>query len=221
MISPQEIYVQFLIKINKNATGSGVTCDRSKFVLIFNECKNRWVETHLKSKDSILIDSIQEVIKPEKFLNGTVTDTYVEYPLTNDFYELIGGSCKAQKGECKGKVYIREIKNQDKWLLEFDEFSKPDFDYEWTFCTIQGNSIRVYKDEFDVLETNIEYYSVISDIDIEGYIKIDGTASTNVPINLSKQYVDQIVNLAAEEFERNIMNPLGLQLAKDRTQNQE
>ena len=73
----------------------------------------------------------------------------------------------------------------------------------------------------DVEDATIEYYEVLPNLDIEGYIHLDGIPSTNIPIPLSEQYVDQIINLAAEEFERNFQNPNDLQIAKDRTRSQE
>ena len=62
---------------------------------------------------------------------------------------------------------------------------------------------------------------MIPDLSIEGAIDINGNPLVNVPIPLSEQYVDQIVNLAAEEFERDFQNAQDLQIAKDRTKSQE
>lgn len=79
----------------------------------------------------------------------------------------------------------------------------------------------MYKSDFNIENVTLEYYKVIEDLDIEGYTHLNGNASINKPINLSEQYIDQILNLAAEEFERNFQNPNDLQLAKDRTKSQE
>ena len=62
---------------------------------------------------------------------------------------------------------------------------------------------------------------MIPELDIEGYEHLDGSISSNVSIPLSEQYIDQIVNLAAEEFMRDFQDSQGLQLSKDRTKNQE
>ena len=113
---------------------------------------------------------------------------------------------------------MREVKNQNKQVLTFDVNQRPDFDYEWTFCSVQGGNIRIYRNDFDILKSDIEYYSVIPDIDIAGYNNIDNQPSIDIPLTIiSDQYIDQIINLAAEEYMRDFQDPNGLQLAKDRT----
>lgn len=221
MTQPEEIYLKLLFKVNKGNSGGNIAIDKPRFVLLFNECKNRWVERHLKDKDSILIDSLWEVIKPAELLNPTNSKFYTEFSLPDDFYEFIGGNCEAKKLNCRRTIFMREVKNQNKNILLFDVNQAPSFEYEWTFCSIQNGQIRIYISDFDVLKTNIEYYKVIPDIDIVGYTKMDGSASTSIGIDISVQYVDQIINLAAEEYMRDFNNPEQLALAKDRTNSQE
>ena len=220
-MTSEATYLNLLQKINRGNTQFNNTLDRARAVLILNECKNRWVEKHLKEKDSILIESLQEIIKTEILSFGNDKGEYVEYELKDDFYESILAKCQAQKENCKNTVYSREVKTQNKNINQFDENLKPDFDFEWTFHTIQGNFLKVYKTDFDILSTTFEYYSVIPAFDIEGYEKLDGQQSTNKPFILSDQYVEQIINMAAEEYMRDFNDPNGLQIAKDRTNNQE
>lgn len=221
MISPELIYIKFLNKVNKAGTQGDIAIDKERFVLIFNEVKNRWVEKHLKVKDSILIDSLWEIVKTETLSTGIKKNDYFQFDIPEDFYELIVAKCKAKRKKCKKELFLREVKNQDKNVLRFNSNYKPDFDFEWSFISIQSGTVRVYTSDFDIENVTIEYYQVIPNLDIEGYEHLDGTASTNVTIPLSEQYIDQIINLAAEEFERNFQNPNNLQIAKDRTRSQE
>ena len=220
-MSPELIYTKFLLKINKGNSGGNIACDRARFVLIFNEVKNRWVESHLKDKDSILIDSIWEIVKTVNLTNGINIDGYTEFEIPFDFYELILANCEAQRESCRKTIFLREVKNHDKNTLRFNLNYKPDFDFEWSFCSLQGGYIRVYRDDFVVNNLTIEYYKVIPNIDIEGYTHLDGSPSTNIGIEISEQYVDQIINLAAEEFMRDFQDPNNLNIAKDRTNSQE
>jgi len=220
-MSPDLIYIKFLLKVNKGNSQGNIAIDKERFVLIFNEVKNRWVEKHLKEKDSILIDSIWEIVKTAELSNPQEFEEYFQYEIPFDFYELILAYCEAQRGECKKEIFVREVKNQDKNTLRFNLNYKPDFDFEWSFCSLQGGYIRIYKSDFKVTKLKIEYYKVIPNIDIEGYITLDGAPSTNIGIDLSEQYVDQIINLAAEEFMRDFQDPNGLNISKDRTNSQE
>ena len=222
MYTPETVYLKFLQKINKNSTQFNIACDKGRFVLIFNEVKNRWVETNLKGKDSILIDNLRETIKNALLINpAKITDDYVEYDVPDDFYEHILTKCSCEKDGCKGLVYSREVKNQNKNILEFDENQRPDFNYEWTFNSIQGVSLRVYKKDFKILESELEYYSAIPDFDIAGYINVLGQPSTDSPINIiSDQYIDQIISLAALEFMLDYESSAGVQAAKERVNSQ-
>jgi len=221
MVSPELIYLKFLNKINKGNTQGDIACDKERFVLIFNEVKNRWVEQTLKVKDSILIDSLWEIVKTEILKDGTDKKEYIEFKIPEDFYEVVLAQCSAKRGKCKKNLFLREVKNQDKNILRYNINYRPDFDFEWSIISIQSGTLRVYKSDFNIENVTLEYYKVIEDLDIEGYTHLNGNASINKPINLSEQYIDQILNLAAEEFERNFQNPNDLQLAKDRTKSQE
>lgn len=220
-MQPELMYQKFLLKINKGNTNFNISCDKARFVLIVNEVKNRWVETHIKDKDSILIDSLQEVVKTTEILTGIDKGDYIEYDLPFDFYEDITVKCEASRNGCKKVLYSREIKNQNSNLLQFDNNQKPDFDFEWTFHKVISNSIRLYRSDFNIDKMYFTYYSVLPEFDIEGYININNVPSTNKPITISDQYVDQILNLAAEEFMRDFENSNGLAIAQNRTQNQE
>jgi len=221
MVSPELIYIKFLNKVNKGNTRGDTAVDKERFVFIFNEVKNRWVERFIKTKDTILIDSLWEIVKTINLYNGVKKQDYFEFLIPADFYELILVQCNAKRKSCKKRLFVREVKNHDKNILRSNSNYKPDFDFEWSFASVQNGYLRIYVTDFDVEDATIEYYEVLPNLDIEGYIHLDGTPSTNVPIPLSEQYVDQIINLAAEEFERNFQNPNDLQIAKDRTRSQE
>ena len=222
MYTPQVVYLKFLQKINKNSTQFYIACDKGRFVLIFNEVKNRWVETNLKGKDSILIDNLRETIKNVNLLSPpTIEKDYVEFPVPEDFYEHILTKCVCKKENCEGLVYSREVKNQNKNILEFDENQRPDFDYEWTFNSVQGGNIRIYKRDFSIEEAELEYYSAIPDFDMAGYINVLNQPSVDNPITIiSDQYVDQIISLAAKEFMLDYESQTGIQAANERINSQ-
>ena len=220
-MQPELIYQKLLLKVNKGNTEFNIALDKPRAVLIINEVKNRWVESHIKDKDSILIDSLQEVVKTEEFLVGADKNTYMEYEIPFDFYEGILLSCEAQREKCKKTIYSREMKNQNQNILLFDSNLEPDFDFEWTFHQIISSTLRVFVKDFKINKVTFTYYSVIPEFDIEGYVDINGNPSTNKPIELSDQYVDQIINLAAEEYMRDFQSTTGLSIAQNRTSSQE
>lgn len=210
-------YFKFLQKINKNNTQYNTECDRPRFVLLINEAKHVWAKSSIKGdKGSVLIEHVQDLVKDVVLTSPTPKEEYTEFDFKEEYYETIGGFCQAKKGKCKQIIRLREVKNQDKQLLYFDSSNQPSFEYEWSYYTIQDNKIRIYKKDFNVLSATIEFYQLIPEFDIEGYTKIDGSSSTNIPFQLSDDHVDEIINVAALDFQRINENQLGFQVSKER-----
>ncbi len=216
---PPLVYEKFLLEINKGNTQYNVACDKARFVLIFNKEKHTWVNENLKNKDSVLIDNLREIVASSELLNPVVKDSFVSFNTEIDFYEPILVKALCEKDDCKRTIFSREVKNQNRNIFEFDENQKPDFDYEWTFHSFQDKTLNIYKTDFKVISAEFEYYKVLPEFDIEGYMKIDDVASENKELPLSDQYIDQIIDYAATEFMRNYKDSLGFQLAKEREKN--
>ncbi len=215
-MNPEIAYQKFLLKINKGNTEFNIQCDKARFALIVNEVKNIWQKDKLKYKDSILIDDLQSLVLSVTQTSGTNKKDYTEFILPPNFFEIISLSCDVLKGKCKKHIYSREIKAQNKNLLQFDDNQKPDFEWEWTFHQVASNTVRVYKTDFSIQQIFLSYYKGLSDFDIEGYITINNIPSTNIPLPLEDRFMDEIINYAVEEFFRDSQNPQGYQLAKDR-----
>lgn len=215
-MNPEIAYQKFLQKINKGNTEFNIQCDKARFALIINEVKNVWESNKLKFKDSILIEDLQSLVLNIEEISGIDKGDYLEFTLPSNFFECISLSCEVERGSCKKVIYSREIKGQNKNLLQFDENQKPDFDWEWTFHQIATNKVRVYKTDFKVNKINLSYYISLPIFDIEGYITIDNNLSTNLPLPIEDRFMDEIINYAVEEFFRDSENSIGYQLAKDR-----
>jgi hypothetical protein len=215
-MNPEIAYQKFLLKINKGNTEFNIQCDKARFALIINEVKNIWENDKLKNKDSILIDDIQSLVVTTSKINGTDKGDFIEFPIDSNFFECISVTCEAVKNKCKKVIFSRPSKGQNKNLLEFDENQKPDFDWEWTFHQIASNSIKVYKTDFTIPKITVTYYLNLPTFDIEGYINIDNTNSTNQPLPIDDRFMDEIINYAVEEFFRSSENSIGYQLADSR-----
>lgn len=213
----QEIYYKLLQKAQKNNTEFNIAIDKPRAVALINEAKHNWAKTLIKkNKDSSLIEHIQELVVDKELLNPRKEKEYAEFDFTENLYETIGGYCLAKKDKCKQILRLREVKNQDKQLLYFDSGNEPSFEYEWSYYTYQDNKIRVYTKDFVVLSTTIEYYRFIEEFDIDGYIKMDGSNSTDSTINLPDDNVDQIINEAVKDYFRITENQVGFQLSGEK-----
>ena len=214
-----ESYYNFLTKINRNNTQGNVYCDIATYVSIYNRQQDKWVDDKLKEKDSVLIDDLQEIVKSKIETNKTSTTDYDEYELAEDWFQFISGTVLVKQDVCKRNLNLRPIKNQNVQIQTFDDSLQPSFDYEWTMYTLQNDKIRVYKKDFKTESISYTYYKVIPSIDVEGYIKIDNTASSNINPILKDRFVDEIIDMSVTEFFRNTQNQAGFQTAKERELN--
>lgn len=216
-MTSQEVYFKFLLKINKNNTQGNISCPISTFVLLYNECQRRWFNRFVPPKDADDIANtesslISTIISPVKS-----TDEYSEYPLPSDWFANSNVYVLANKGNCKNqKINLRQINSALVRNYMFDDSQQPSFDYEWSFYTIEGKNIRVYKTDFELGKLYFNYYKEPQEIDVAGYIKVDNSISTDVNPELADIFVDQIISETATEYMRNYEYPQGLQIAQNR-----
>lgn len=211
-----ESYYNFLTKINRNNTQGNIYCDIATYVQIYNRQQDKWVDVKLKEKDSVLIDDLQEIVKSKIETNKTSTTDYDEYVLADDWFQFISGTTLVKQDSCKRNLNLRPIKNQNVQIQSFDDSLQPSFDYEWTMYILQNDKIRVYKKDFKTESISYTYYKEVPKIDIEGYIKIDNTASTNINPILKDRFVEEIIDMSVTEFFRNTQSQVGFQLSKER-----
>lgn len=220
----QEAYIKFLNKINKDNTSDNIHVDKGRFVLIFNEEQNRWSTERYNRKDrDSLLDIQILLVDNQEIINGNPNPKgYTTFPLPADYASYVVSYSIASKGNCTGKVVRNWITNHfdlnDKLR---DANTRPSFEYEETLVTVGGEELQVYTDNFTVDKLVFTYYRHPKQVDIAGYIKVDGTSSTNIDPELADEYVDQIISRCAKEVMRVFENQEGLVNSNDRIKTEE
>lgn len=213
-----DLYQKILVKVNKNDINKNIKVPKSKFVLIYNEFQRKYVhDIHDNQNNSKKIFSIRELLKldtelekVESFKNKDV------FKLPEDMNEYDTSYSIANKGICKSVLYNWDIKPKNLTTYLQDENNKPSFDYQETIVVLDGKNLSVYKNDFDIEKVYLNYYKEPREIDIEGYIRIDGSESTNIDPELSDTDLDKILDLCAIEITRNYEDINSLQLAQSR-----
>lgn len=216
-MTSEETYIRLLLKCNKNNTRGNIDIDRSEFVLIFNEQQRNWVKLSKKINNSTsFTNEVNILLKPNVELSPTeYKEEYTSFTLPSDWWKVEYSYATASKEKCKAKLYLWEKKTANKGDLLTDAFNSPSFEWEESFVTIADNAIQVYKTDFEVLKLYIDYYRVPNDIDIEGYIKIDGSFSTTINPEIPDYIIDEILDMCKVEIMKNYENQLGTALGKD------
>ena len=219
-----EAYKRLLLKINKNDSNADIDISKGEFVLLYNEQKDRWLLEKISDKQST--DDIQDLERVQKkhFPLKLVkrTEQYDTFSLPQDYFSYISSYTIASDKNCSDIIirnYPFKPKNENT-LLE-NANAEPSLDFEETIVDLSESKLFVYKKDFDIEKVFLNYYREVGVIDIEGYIKLDGTSSTNINPDLHDVDVDEILNRCAKEIIRRYENPDGFQLADERIKSSE
>lgn len=221
MLTPLEIYNKFQLKVNKNDTNTNIKVPKGQFVVLFNEQKRKWLDKRNKTdEDSNYIEDLEYLLEVDvplvKISSSSIKD---EFATPANFFKRVGSYSVASRGECKNVILTNWfIKPKDFNVLLNNNNQNPDFDYRETLALINNDKLSIYKSGFDIDEVYLTYYREPKDLDIEGYIKVDGTVSTNVQIDLNDRLIEEILDYTVTEVLRNYESVEQLQIALQRQQ---
>lgn len=218
-MTSRETFKRLLLKVNKNDTNADIDISKGEFVLLFNEQAKRWLKTKLNEKENVI--DVQDLAEIQvKFAPLTKLDENNEYAifqLPSNFFNYASSYSVCSDTNCSGvRVFNIPYKPLNENMLLEDWNSQPSLDFEETLVDLSEGKLFVFKSNFTVDQCLLNYYRSVIDIDIEGYIHIDGTPSTNIDPDVQDQYVDEIVDRCALEIIRRYENPDGFQMAKER-----
>jgi hypothetical protein len=131
----------------------------------------------------------------------------------------------ADKGICKDrKIWINRdlAKHGDLQFILNNTHYKPSFEYQETFNFLSSDEISIFTDgTFTPTKICISYMRYPDYIDKEGYIKFDGTPSTDVDCELETYLEDELLDLTVQNLAMFTENQSAVQNAQYRIQTNE
>ena len=131
----------------------------------------------------------------------------------------------ADKGICKDrKIWINRdlAKHGDLQFILNNTHYKPSFEYQETFNFLSSDEISIFTDgTFTPTKICISYMRYPVYIDKEGYIKFDGTPSTDVDCELETYLEDELLDLTVQNLAMFTENQSAVQNAQYRIQTNE
>lgn len=222
-MTSQQAYLSLLEKVNRLDTNQNVHVPKGKFVQVYNEQQRRWFSsTQHSDETSDSADLLSKfLVSPEHGqlpIENKNRDNVV-CALPEDFLKAASCYVIADSGSCKDRPIIAwNTKPKNLPLLLKNSNTKPSFDYEETLLSIQDNKVRVYFDDFKIKKVFFSYYRFPADIDLEGYIRVDGKESKTINPEPDDPLVDSILDWCAIEIMRSSQNAEGLNFSTTRLQ---
>ena len=158
--------------------------------------------------------------------NPTINQWYTKLDqITPKYMFYIDSYVLADKGRCKNRIIWinRDLaKHGDLSLLLNNVHYKPSFEYQETFNFLSSDEISIFTDgTFVPSKIYISYMRYPVYIDKTGYVKFDGTDSTDVDCELEAYLEDELVDLTVQNLAMYTENQSAVQISVYRIQTNE
>lgn len=219
-ITSEQIYQKYLQKVDKNITNDNISTDRGRFVLIFNESQNKFVEENLQQRGVDDIRYIQHLlVLDKKITNSTAKQDHFDFTLPDNILDLADVRAKASKRTCKEQsIELWEIQPENLNTVFSNEDDKPSFEWRQSSYIINSGKISIYTDKtFTIDYILLDYYRYPNKIQLLNPNDPESKFNETVSIEWDEKAIDRIISYAAFEFDLNENNPR-FQLQKIRQQ---
>jgi hypothetical protein len=231
MITSLDIFLKIKQRLNKGDTQDDENFPPYVAVEAYNKAclnvisriisKNNNYKTGLESTTN-RVDDLQVLINdlPKK-LNVSKKDNYfLTEKLPENYFRYIRVFCKGSKKGCEEKditVFLQEESNLNT-LLD-NSTVNPSFEWRETIGTIANNHIKVFTlNTFNISNVFLTYIRKPIKIDIEGYIKQDGSLSTNINPDLPEDMIEMIIDEACRILSGDIQDQFSNQISQQNLQ---
>jgi hypothetical protein len=228
-------------KLNKLSTNEHQQIPLEDKILALNEAQIKLIKQKVDGQSTVSglgldafkkrYEDLQKLVVNYKDLSLVLkNDTLKQYSadlslLTPKYMFYVDAYVIASKGLCIDRqIWINKdlSKHGDISLLLNNDHYKPSFEYQETFNSLSSNEMSIYTDgTFTPSKLWVSYMRYPVYIDKVGYIKFDGTPSTNVDCELELYLEDELLDLTVQNLAMYIENQSAVQNAAYRIQTNE
>jgi len=163
-----------------------------------------------------------KLVKSDGQLNRYTVDISKIQP---KFMFYVGSYVLGSKGQCKDKILYANtdlIKHGDITTLISSPIYKPSFEWREVLVDISTNELGYYTDgTFDIDTVHLSYLRYPKEMDIAGYIDLEGKESKDVDCELDEYLEDELLDIAELSLAMSTNNVSSAQNAERRLQDNE
>lgn len=220
-MTSEDLYYNFQLIANKNASLKNVHIPRANFVKMYNREALYWLSDYIfKHSSTEDVHDLSDLLVEDEnlsFLSKTENKYY--YKIPENYFAFVNSWSEAKRKKCINKVinYLQKPKE----ILPLLDFQSPSFDFEESICNITEKKLAVFVDDYQLNNTYLSYYITPENIDLEGSTDINtGLPSTTVNQSLGDFYQFQILDRVALEFAREFDNNNQVNILQNKIQQQ-
>ena len=232
MIPVEELIYEFKLTLNKVNRQDNIDIPIEDIIVYLNKAQVSWIKTKINPNNVYKVgyDSIRKRIDDLQILK--VSNVPLNPNKTNDLFHLgydcplkdaanymfyISSYAMGKKGKCSEPLSVDLIRHGELTTKYLDGNYNPSFEWRTTIATLGNDNLTVYTDgKFTVEKVYVTYLRYPLDIDVQGYVKFDGTNSLNQDSELPEYAKADIVDLAVKFAAQSTDNQAQAVFAEDR-----
>ena len=241
MISVDSLLYKIDQRLNKLSTNAHQQIPLEDKILALNEAQIKLIKQKVDGVSTVSglgldafkkrYEDLQRLVVSYKDLSLTLKNQQLwQYSanldlLTPKYMFYVDAYVIASKDKCiDRKIWINKdlSKHGDLSLLLNNDHYKPSFEYQETFNSLSSNEMSIYTDgTFTPSKLWVSYMRYPVYIDKAGYVKFNGTPSTNVNCELEEYLEDELLDLTVQNLAMYVENQSAVQNAAYRIQTNE
>jgi hypothetical protein len=204
-VKVSEAYDKYLIKSEKNSINDGLSTDKGRFVVLYNEYQNRVIEYIYEKKNEDDIRYIQTLLVesyPIKYSNKK-EDSYL-FKLPENYFDLSTVYGNGSKNSCVNqKIDLFEIKDFDRNYILSDEFTSPSFEYREAPYIISDNNVKIFTNDFTIDSIILSYYRYPLQVRLLDSNNPESDFDDTFDLDFDDKVIDRIISASVGGFDLN------------------
>lgn len=232
MMSVEELIYEFKLTLNKINRQDNVDIPIEDIIVYLNKAQVSWIKTKLNPNNVYKVgyDSIRKRIDDLQILKES--NVPLSPVKTNDLFHVgfdcpledaanymfyISSYAVAKSGDCSQPISVDLIRHGELTTKYLDNNYSPSFKWRTTIATLGNDNLTVYTDStFQIQKVFLTYLRYPLNIDVEGYVKFDGSNSKNQDSELPEYAKSDIIDLAVKFAAQSTDNQAQAMFAEDR-----
>lgn len=233
-MTSREIIVKVKKRVNKDDTNDFDNLSLFSIIEAYNKAQLN-VVNYLSGLNNIYKSGIESTTKRIDNLSTLLNPTPLELTLTKadnyyisqsfptNYMRYVSSYSTGKNNKCSSKR-ILHFPYEEGNIELINRNSNQNASFEWGEApiTIADNKLKIHSNnQFEITKAYLTYLKYPANVDIQGYIKQDGTPSTTIDPELPDDVVEMCIDEAVRILQGDIQNPLGIQVAMQNIQRNE
>lgn len=201
-MTAEELYLYTQDILNGNSTNKNAFLTRRLFVDFYNRNSIKYVFNLLNNRNSDelrVISNLRVEKELDKAKEGDISD---EFYFPEDYLSFINISAVFSDETCSNmrSEVMKEVKPENIDIEYNDAWLSPSLKHAESLYYTSENGVTIFKKDFEIKSAKLLYYKKPLQIDLPGYIKINGEESQTVDPDLQEKALLDIAVMIAKSI---------------------